>query len=81
MPPVTSRARVTTLLMTPEWIAEEQRLWNAMMYPRRRKITTHSVPKDSPQRNMIRLKILLIQSQEFSEGWKNYGSFIRHMPA
>jgi hypothetical protein len=60
------------------WIAEEQRLWNAVMYPRRRKITAHSLPKDSPQRRHVQEEIDKARRAEFANGWWFFREFINH---
>jgi hypothetical protein len=76
----TPRTRVTTFTLNQnEWVREEQRQWNAVMYPARRKLTTHSLPATASER---RKKILTaIEKQkikEFTDGWANLRTFLNH---
>jgi hypothetical protein len=65
--------------MNTQWVTEELRLWNELMYPRRRRITSHSVPvNDTARQKQLRDLMDKQVKKEFTDGWKNYQTFVEH---
>jgi hypothetical protein len=61
------------------WQQTETELWSQLMYPPRRKVTLHSIPKTaSGKRKQVLQQIDKRKKQEWSDGWRSLHLFLQH---
>lgn len=61
------------------WQATETELWNQLMYPPRRKLTLHSIPKTAAgKRKAVLNQIDKQQQKERADAWHNLRLFLEH---
>lgn len=61
------------------WQQTETELWNQLMYPRRRKVTLHSIPKTaSAKRKQVMHQIERQKQQELADERRHLMLFLQH---
>lgn len=61
------------------WQETETELWNQLMYPPRRKLTLHSIPKTAAgKRKQITQQIERQKQKEWADEWHNLRLFLQH---